>query len=78
MKVIFNHYYFVLTQLLIPMAEQLGFMGNLSFKLCKYLNLKGRPIYPSRKVITTSEMRKLYSFALELVNDPITLSKVIK
>lgn len=77
MRLLFNHYYYIVNQQLLPMAEQLGFIGNLSFKLCKYLKLKGRPIHPSRTYISSKEFRKLHSFALHLVNDPVTLSKVI-
>jgi hypothetical protein len=58
MKVLFSHYNYLLNTL-SQLAWHLGFRGNLSLHFCIYLNLKGRPIHPTRALISTPEMKKL-------------------
>lgn len=76
MKVLFSHYMFLLNEL-SSLAFELGFKGNLSLHLCKFLKLKGRPIYPARTVITTPEMKKLVHLAQECYTDLFYFVKVL-
>jgi len=76
MKVLFSHYVYLINEL-SSLAFELGFKGNLSLHLCKFLKLKGRPIYPTRTVITTPEMKKLVHLAQECFADLFYFVKVL-
>ncbi len=68
MKLLFSRYNFLLN-VLSDLAFELGFKGNVSLQMCLYLNLRGRPIHPTRNVISTKEMKKLVTLADSCYND---------
>lgn len=68
MKILFSRYNFLVNEL-SEIAYHLGFRGNLSLHFCKHLGLKGRPIHPARKLITTPEMKKLVDLAERCYSD---------
>lgn len=76
MKVLHSHYLSLINEL-STLADDLGFKGNLSLHLCIYLNLKGRPIYPRRSVISTPEMKQLLKLAKDCYNDVFYFVKVL-
>lgn len=76
MKLLFSHYLYLINEL-SSIAYELGFTGNLSLHLCKHLHLKGRPIYPSRVVISTPEMKKLLHLARECYADFFLFMRVL-
>lgn len=76
MKVLFSHYQYLINEL-SQLAFELGWKGNLSLHLCLHLNLKGRPIYPNRTVISTPEMKRLLQVARDCFNDVFYFVKVL-
>lgn len=76
MKLLFSHYNYLINEL-SQLAFHLGWKGNLSLHLCLYLNLRGRPIYPGRTVISTPEMKRLLQIARECHNNIFYFVKVL-
>ena len=76
MKLLFSHYGFLLNELSF-LAFELGFKGNVSLQLCLYLNIKGRPIHPTRSLITTKEMRSVLTLARQCYDDLFYFVKVL-
>jgi len=76
MKILFSHYNYLINEL-SQLAWHLGFRTNLSLHLCLTLNIKGRPIYPTRNVISTPEMRQLVQLAQACYDDIFYFVKVL-
>lgn len=76
MKLLFSHYNYFINEL-STIAFELGFKGNLSLHLCLFLKLKGRPIHPTRTVISTPEMKRLLKLAQQCYNDIFFFVKVL-
>lgn len=77
MKLLFSKYTYLINEL-SETAYHLGFYSNLSYHFCVYLGIKGRPIHPSRAVISRAEMLRLYNLAKECHEDITRLYEVIR
>ena len=76
MKLLLAHY-FHLTDVILPaLAEELGYLHGVRWKISRYLN---KPLsQPNRLTVTPDEMRGLIEFCTELTKDPVLLNEVMK
>lgn len=76
MKILFSIYQAMINEL-SQLVFHLGFRSDLSMYLCQYLKIKGKPIYPSRAVISRKEMTRLFNFTRQCYDDIGLLAKVL-
>jgi len=76
MKLLFSRYNYLINEL-SQLAYHLGFRANLSAYFCQILKLHGKPLHPTRTLISTPEMKKLVALAEQCNNNIFYFVKVL-